>query len=110
GKPVREIEIALGGSPDANSATKKRCPRARELLASVIPHGFSFIVGLVAHVVKRVDPFEQQQDLSSELVEVLGTAVRKGFDLPEIVHFASENPQILSRVQIHAAWVEELPF
>lgn len=110
GKPIREIENALGGAPDENADTKRTCPRARELIASVIPRAFSFIVGLISHVVERVDPFEQQPELSRELIEILGTAVRRGFDLPELVDFASKNPQILSRVQVHEAWVRALPF
>jgi superfamily II DNA/RNA helicase len=110
GAPLRDIEIALGGSPDATSDTKRTCPRARALVASVIPRGFAFVLGLVSHVIERVDPYDQQQDISSDLVGVLGAAMRKGFDSPEKLHFANDNPQILSRVQAHREWTDQLPF
>jgi hypothetical protein len=85
----------------------RTCPRARELVSSIIPRGFSFIIGLVSHVVAEVDPFDEQEELSRQLVECLGTAVRKGFDSPEKVFFASENPGILSRVQVHQRWDQQ---
>jgi superfamily II DNA/RNA helicase len=97
GKPLCEVERALGGDPDSDSVL----PRARELVGTVVPRGLSFVIGLVAHVVEEVDPFEQQQELERQLVECLGSAVRKGYDEPAKVFLAIENPAILSRVQIH---------
>jgi hypothetical protein len=82
------------------------CPRARELAGSIIPRGISFIMGLVCHVVEEEDPFDQQEGLSRQLVECLSSAVRKGFDVPEKIAFSSDNPRILSRVQVHQAWAE----
>lgn len=106
GQPIVEIEAALGGNPHASAPTKRVCPRARELAGNVIPRGISFIMGLVCHVVEDVNPFDQQKDLSRQVVECLSGAVRKGFDVPEKLKFASDNPRILSRVQVHQAWAE----
>ncbi|WOS62044.1 DEAD/DEAH box helicase [Sinorhizobium fredii] len=107
GESIAKIEKELGGDPDSLLPTEQVCPRARELVGSAIPRGFSFIIGLVSHVVEEVDPFDAQEDLSRQLIECLGTAVRKGFDSPEKVAFASENPAVLSRVQMHSLWTAE---
>ncbi len=104
GKSVSAIERQLGGDPTSTRVRERTCPRARELILSVIPRSFSFIVGLVSHVTRELDPFELQDGLDRQLVELLQTAVRRGFDSPEKVLFASENPRILSRVQIHSAF------
>jgi superfamily II DNA/RNA helicase len=107
GKSLAAIEKELGGDPDAASPAKRVCPRARELVGSVIPRGFSFILGLVSHVIKGVDPFDVQEGLSRQLVECLGTAVRKGYDSPEKVFFSGEHPTVLSRVQMHKLWAQQ---
>ncbi len=104
GESIAKIEKELGGDPASLSPSEQVCPRARELVGSVIPRGFSFIIGLVSHVIEEVDPFEAQEDLSRQLIECLGPAVRKGFDSPEKVTFASEHPTVLSRVQMHLLW------
>ena len=109
GKPLAEIEKELGGEPNAKSDTKRACPRARELVSSVIPRGFSFVMGLVSHVVGEVDPFSTQENLRLGVVECLGTAVRKGYDSPEKVSFAGNNPTVLSRVQMHQLWFQSAP-
>jgi hypothetical protein len=85
GKPLAFIEKELGGEPDGRSLPKQVCPRARELVGSVIPRGFSFVMGLVSHVIEQADPFDTQEDLSRQLIECLGTAVRRGYDTPEKV-------------------------
>jgi hypothetical protein len=64
-------------------------------------------MGLVSHVVEEVNPFDTQEDLGRQLVECLGTAVRKGYDAPEKVFFAADNPTILSRVQMHRSWADQ---
>jgi len=107
GRPLAAIEKELGGDPAAGSLAKQVCPRARELVGSVLPRGFSFIMGLVSHVVEQVDPFDTQDTLSRYLVECLGTAVRKGYDLPEKVAFAGDHPAVLSRVRMHELWAEQ---
>ena len=101
GKPLREIELVLGGEPDSDLDTLKICPRARELVSSIIPRGFAFIMSLISRVVEDLDPFEQQEGLESGAVHMLSTAVRRGFDTPEKLAFANENKNILTRVQAH---------
>lgn len=101
GKPLCEVERALGGDPDSDNDAEKRCPRARELVGTVVPRGLSFIVGLVSHVVEEVDPFDQQKDLDRQVIECLGSAVRKGYDTPTKVFLSSNTPTPLSRVQLH---------
>lgn len=102
GKPLADIEKALSGDPDSSSPSKEVCPRARDLVGTVIPRGFSFIMGLVSHVIEQADLFDKQEDLSRAVIESLGAAIRKGFDTPEKVQFASARPDIISRVQVHA--------
>lgn len=104
GLPLRDVEISLGGDPDSTTNNARVCIRARELISSVIPRGLSFIMGLVTHVAKEINPYDAQEELSKDLVEILGTAVRLGFDTPEKALFAINNPRILSRVQAHNAF------
>lgn len=104
GSSLCVLEELLGGEPNSTKAGERMCPRSRDLVGIVIPRGLSFVIGLISHVVKEVDPFEAQEELDEELVEALGAAVRKGFDTLEKLVFATENPKILSRVQAHQAW------
>ncbi|GFM30267.1 DEAD/DEAH box helicase [Novosphingobium sp. PY1] len=104
GKALRDIELILGGAPDDESFTKKTCPRARELSGTIVQRGISFAIGLIGHMIEDVDPFEQQETLDRQLVECLGTLVRKGFNNVELLFFASEKKAILGRVQAHEAW------
>jgi superfamily II DNA/RNA helicase len=104
GRTLADIEKELGGDPNANSVTKQVCPRARELVGSVIPRGLSFVMGLISHIVEEVDAFQSQESLNRQVVECLGTAVRKGYDVPDKVFFAAEHPTVLSRVQVHELW------
>ena len=104
GLPLNEIELALGGEPYSNSQTKKSCPRARELVGTVLPRAFSFIMGLVTRVVTEVNPYEIQENLSPDVVDCLSTAIRLGYDTPQKLNFAFSNPLILSRVGVHRAY------
>lgn len=104
GEPLAAIETRLGGESDSDKDSKRVCPRARELVTKVIPRGFAFIMGLITHVVKVVDPFEAQEDLRKDVIECLGTAVRKGFNTPEMIGFSEKLPKSSSRVQVHMAW------
>lgn len=60
GAPLSEIDEILGGEPSSPETTKRTCLRARALVSAVIPRGYSFVLGLVAHVVKELDPFDDQ--------------------------------------------------
>ena len=67
----------------------------------------SFILSIVSYTVLELDPFEEQEDLSRELIESLSTAVRLGFDEVEKLKFATENAKLLGRVQAHQGWDAE---
>jgi hypothetical protein len=105
GMPIREIELVLGGEPDhVKARTKRLCPRARELVGTVIPRGLSFTLGLISKIVKDLNPFEAQPTLNQTLVETLSTAVRKGYDTPDKLAYAAQHKSILSRVQMHESY------
>ena len=101
GAPLCDIERALDGAPDSNAVTHQVCPRARELVSSIIPRGLSFIMGLVTRIVEEVNPYDAQENLTANLVGALSAAVRLGYDSPEKLSFAFANPSILSRVGVH---------
>ncbi len=101
GQSINDIDRALEGNPDSNNATSIACPRARELIGSVLPRGLSFIMGLITRVVSEVDPYELQEELSADVIDSLSAAVRLGYDSPEKLSFSFENPGILSRVGAH---------
>lgn len=109
GKTVREIEIALGGTPDADSERQRICPRARELLGALVPRGLSFTLGLISKVMKDLETGETHPHIDMSLIETLAAAVRKGYDSPEKLAYASQHKLILSRVQMHAAFAQGLP-
>jgi len=104
GKPLADIEELLGGNPQSTKYAERICPRARELVGNVIQRGFSFLMSLVSHVVEEVNPFDKQEHLDRNLVECLGTALRKGYDSPQLVQFANDHKEVLSRVQMHQDW------
>ena len=107
GLPLRSVEIALGGNPDSSSMIAKICPRARGLVGTVLPRGLSFIMGLITRVVTEIRPYENQEDLSPDVVEALSSALRLGYDSPEKLAFSFANPELLSRVGIHQAYSQE---
>lgn len=107
GSPLKNVEISLGGDPDSGNATAKACPRARELVGTVLPRGLSFVMGLVTRVVTEVNPYNSQENLSPSVVEVLSTALRLGYDSPEKLAFSIANPAILTRVGAHNAFIQE---
>lgn len=104
GQSISDIDRALGGNPDSSTATAKSCPRARELVSSVLPRGLSFIMGLITRVISEVNPYEAQQGLASDVAEALSPAIRLGYDTPEKLAFSFSNPKILSRVGMHRAF------
>ena len=105
GQPLRQIEIALGGTPDDPlSKIKRLCPRARELVGSILPRSISFTLSLVSKVVRDIEPFEAQESLTQDVVDALSSAVRRGYDTPVKLTFAGQNKAILSRVEMHEAW------
>lgn len=108
GAPLSKIEKDLGGEPGSPAITKRICPRARSLVSAVIPRGYSFVLGLVAHVVKELDLFDDQEDLDQQVVEVMSTALRLGFDTADKLFFARDNKDALGRVQAHLLWQQQV--
>lgn len=104
GETVQSIELILGGKPIGGSATETACPRSRELVGNVIPRGMSFTLGLVAHVLSEIVPIDERDDIDRQLIECMGTLLRKGYLSPEMMFFAIDRKDLLSRVQVHKAW------
>lgn len=104
GETLQSIELILGGKPVGGSATETACPRSRELIGNVIPRGMSFTLGLVAHVLGEVVPLDEHEHIDRQLIECMGTLLRKGYPSAEMMFFAADRKELLSRVQVHRAW------
>lgn len=104
GESLSKIEEILKGKPNAKEITKRTCPRARALASVVIPRGYSFVLGLVAHVLQEVDLFDGPDQ---KVVEVMSSALRLGYDTPDKLFFARDNKDALGRVQAHLLWQQK---
>jgi hypothetical protein len=107
GQTIRQIEVELGGSPNAATPTQRLCPRARELVGTLVPRGLSFTFGLISKIVKELDAGNAQPQLDMHMIEALAAVIRKGYDSPAKLFYASQHRSILSRVQMHAAFAAE---
>lgn len=106
GRPLRAIEVALGGDP---TQTKHRmCPHARSLVTNILPLGFSFIMGLVARTIGETCS-ERKAIVPQAVIDCMATAVRRGYDTPEKVAYAEIRKGILSRVEVHLTFATEVP-
>lgn len=108
GQPINSIERLLGGDPDSVRATEKLCPRARELIATFIPRGLSYVVGIVARMAELLEVSGMHGALDDSLLVALTAAVRRGYDSEEKLNFANERKDIASRVQLHRLYAERL--
>jgi hypothetical protein len=79
------------------------------LLGALIPRGLSFTLGLISKVMKDLQIADAHPEIDMRLIEILATVVRKGYDSPEKLAYASLHKSILSRVQMHAAFAQGLP-
>lgn len=104
GDNLRSIELILGGEPDHHTPAKYVCPRAREIAGTIVPRAISFILSLVARVASDAIGSEEPADLDRQLIEFLGTIVRRGYSSPDMMFYAMDNKHLLGRVQVHAAW------
>jgi len=104
GMPYNEIEDLLSGNPNSVNKSERVCPKTRELTGKVISRGLSFAVNIVSQAVKILDPYDEQPDLDRNLVESLGTLIRRGYNSPGLLIFASQNKEIFGRVQQHIAY------
>lgn len=115
GKPLKEIEQALGGDLHKQDKGKKmtseskKCPRARELVTKFVPQGLTFIVGLVASAAKDIPQPADGVALPRYMMEVLSIAVRRGFDDPAKLIFSHMRKDLFSRVQWHQAYLVKFP-
>jgi len=103
GKPLNEIEIALGGQPDEDKKDYK-CPRARELIGKVIPRGLSYTLNLISQAVIIADSYSKQKELDSSMVESMSTLLRRGYHTIGLLNFAATNKGIRGRVKQHKAY------
>ncbi|UIK20643.1 hypothetical protein [Rhizobium leguminosarum] len=110
GKPVNEIQRALGGNPNGTPESSKMCLRARELITTFIPRGLSFVIGVVARMAEELDADKSQPLLDLELLQSLSGAVRRGFDTVGKLQFANGRREILGRVQLHRLYEETYGF
>jgi DEAD/DEAH box helicase len=109
GKPLNEMEIDLGGDPNGKSETAKMCARSRELIATFLPRGLSFIMGVISRMAEELDVASSQDDLDESVLKSLTAAVRRGFDTVGKLEFANARREILGRVQLHKLYDESLP-
>lgn len=110
GSTIRVIETELGGAPDASAKTHRMCPRARTLVATVIPRGLSFVLSVVARMTEEIGLFDSDDSSNEKLIKALSSAVRRGFDTVHKLEFANRNKNIFSRVQIHQTYAEVYGF
>lgn len=101
GLPINEMERQLGGQPDSKSETAKMCPRSRDLIATFIPRGLAFVMGVVSRMVIELDLCNKQEDLSEDLVKSLSAAVRRGFDTVPKLDYANKHKDVTGRVLLH---------
>lgn len=107
GMPLNEIELQLGGDPDGTSETAKMCLQTRDLIATFIPRGLSFIIGVISRMAEELNAPSAQNELDLAVLQCLTAAVRRGFDTVEKVEFANSRRDILGRVQLHRAYDAE---
>lgn len=105
GSPLRDIETALGGEPDSHLSSKVICPRARELVGTLMPRGISYIMSVVVMALDSMDT-SRLDDFTFDVMHSLTIATRRGFDTPQKVRFAMKSPVTATRVQIHRAFAE----
>ena len=101
GAPLLEIERALAGDPDSDKPHLKRLPRAREFVATVVPRGFAYIIGVVARMAEELKIAELQADLDPALLSSLSPAVRRGFDTLGKLDYATSHRELRGRVEAH---------
>ncbi len=101
GQPLCEIELALGGDPEAAPG----CPRARALMTTVIPMTLVFIAGVVGRSAREIPAVAAGIATPAVALDSLHACVRRGFDTPFKLAFAeSTHLRLLSRVQVHRAY------
>lgn len=106
GRPLREIEIDLGGNPAVNL----ECPQARVLITRFVLSSLPFVAAIVARVALADSEESEAFTSSRSVLECLPFAVRRGLDSPSKVAFAYlyVSEERLSRVQIHSLYAAKM--
>lgn len=106
GKPLNQMEVDLGGNPHGESEAARICPRARELVATFIPRGLSFVMGVISRMAITLNVCSHQGNLEESTLNGLTGAVRRGFDSASKLEFANSQREIRGRVQLHKLYAE----
>ncbi len=97
GQPFNAIELALGVAPNR----VRVCKRTRDLVLRIANRTLYMVATAAAELVRETLTRLERVSVTPAVLEVLGVAVRKGFDLPEKVAFAYKSPSIRTRVTTH---------
>jgi len=105
GKPMIEIETALGGKPEAGTPSSMLLPLARDLALRVMGRELSYAASVVGMVAR--DLAQYQSDYTKDLLEKLPVAFRRGLNSPALVSYASQRSHLMSRVVLHRQYAQE---
>lgn len=97
GKPLSEIEVALGVAPNRLGV----CKRARDLVLKLANRKFYMIAAAISELAKIKLAETGTVSPTPAVLEILAIAIRKGFDTPEKVAFAYIHPELRTRVLAH---------
>ena len=97
GKPLTEIEVALGVAPNRLGV----CKRARDLVLKLANRKFYMIAAAISELAKIKLAETGTVSPTPAVLEILAIAIRKGFDTPEKVAFAYIHPELRTRVLAH---------
>ncbi|GGE38521.1 hypothetical protein GCM10007276_14760 [Agaricicola taiwanensis] len=107
GETIRQIEEALGGSPDGSTDLERLCPRARELVSTFIPRGLAYATGIISRMGEEIKVADVQEDLDEGMMRGLSAAVRRGFVSLSMLEYANENKMLIGRVQLHRSYLSQ---
>jgi ATP-dependent RNA helicase HelY len=100
GAPLAAIEAALGVQHDKIKA----CSRSRDLILRIASRRLYMIATATSELIRESLATANKAAPNPAVLEVLGFAIRKGFDSPEKVAFSYRSPSIRSRVRLHQAY------
>jgi hypothetical protein len=104
GKPLREIELALG----VDKKKLRACPRARDLALKIAPRPLYLLLAAVSEIVPLALASGGHMYPQPAVLETLAVSSRKGLDTPDKAAFALKRTGIRSRVLIHTAFAKEI--
>jgi ATP-dependent RNA helicase HelY len=104
GRPLREIETALG----VPNNKLKCCPRARDLILKLANRSLYLICASMVELARSVLDAQGLVIPQPSVLETLAVAIRKGLDTPDKVAFAYRRPSIRSRVLLHSSFASDI--